>query len=1304
MAKADVANPRRRAIETPPTTLPGRPNPFPSSTVAARSDMLSAQAPAPWSDKSSNPRAQQSSAHLPILRKSSKRVRVANGDVSTATNVTKLPFERLSAAAAEAHEFPDFPDSLMSVGKTNDDGNVSIFTKDGVTVHREEDVLITLRGEPILIGVRDGNGRYRIPLHQSRDSWTPRVPSEAKAAELRQANSVYDLPSMEQGIRWMHAVCGYPVKSTWLKAVKAGNFHGWPLLSPSAIKKYYPETAETPKGHMAQSRKNVRSTKSKPLEIGNPDPLKGIKKRDVAIHVYDARETVFSDQTGKFPVRSQAGHCYVMVLVDIDSSAILVEPLKSRKDAEMIRAYRAIMARLHAANIYPKKHVLDNEISAVMKQLITSEYKMEYELVPPGCHRRNAAEVAIRNFKAHFLSIMAGVADDFPWSQWDKLLPQAEITLNLLRQSNATPAISAYAHINGPFDYNKMPLAPMGCKVQIHEKADQRASWAFHSVDGWYLSTSPEHYRTHLCHVKSTRRNRLADTVQFFHKNITNPTLTHADKIMNAISACAKALKGQPNDISDSQLRDMERMLEAATQRFGRPQQSPAPQPNHANPPTRPQPQAAPRVPTGVPRSSEGAEAPRDDGRRITRSMAAARPLPRVAPNLPNFSPSNSGPGSYSLAYPTGPPPTAPPRKPTTAPPRSPATTPPPPPATPPTTPPAMNTRARSRQAANLQRPPAYNTRSRSKAMPPISLPTQRPAAPPAPKRAGRRSARIAQASGRAMSAQDVKMGRALATIERRLGRAFAVMDKKTGKMLNYRQLLRDPDLRPTWSRSSADEFGRLAQGIGGRIKGSDTIRFIRRSDVPKDRRKDITYGQFVCTFRPEKKDPFRTRFTVGGDRINYPGEVVMPTAEMLVAKILFNSVVSTKNAKFMTMDISNFYLNTPLKRPEFMRLKLSDIPDEVISQYKLNDLAEPDGSVYIKVIRGMYGLPQAGLLANELLEKRLNQAGYHQSKIVPGLWTHDWRPIQFTLVVDDFGVKYVGKEHAQHLKKTLEEHYKITTDWSGERYIGINLMWDYKRRRVHLSMPGYKRWIQQVVGKFLFYGRAVDPTLLCPLSAIAAQSAAPTTETLDRTNQVLDFLATQDDAIITYSASDMVLAAHSDASYLSKPKARSRAGGHFFLSANVDEPPNNGAILNIAHIIKNVMSSATEAELAALYIMAREAVYMRIILEELGHEQPPTPLQTDNSMADGVVNGKITPKRTKAMDMRFHWLRDRECQDQFRIFWRPGKLNYADYWTKHHSAKHHKHMRREFLTPPIVLEMLRLERQQHHAPAAPAA
>lgn len=119
--------------------------------------------------------------------------------------------------------------------------------------------------------------------------------------------------------------------------------------------------------------------------------------------------------------------------------------------------------------------------------------------------------------------------------------------------------------------------------------------------------------------------------------------------------------------------------------------------------------------------------------------------------------------------------------------------------------------------------------------------------------------------------------------MEKRINKALKVMDKKTGKMLNYQQLLRHPDYSVEWSYSSANEFGRLAQGVGGRIKGTDTIRFVKFSDIPADRRKDITYGQFVCNIRPEKAEPNRTRFTVGGDRINYPGKVATPTAEMLV-------------------------------------------------------------------------------------------------------------------------------------------------------------------------------------------------------------------------------------------------------------------------------------------------------------------------------------------------------------------------------------------------------------------------------------
>ena len=1215
---------------------------------------------------------------LPILKKSSRRVGVANGGTSKGVNVTQLPFKQLSAKAVKADTFNDFPDSLISVGQLADDDTVSIFSKDGVSVHKEEDVLITVNKEPILIGIRDEQGRYRIPLQQYKGQWKPRQASKKARQTLRQANSVYDLPSTEQAIKWMHAVCGYPVKTTWLKAIKAGNYIGWPLLTVKNVTKYYPETTETPKGHLNQARKNVRSTKPKPFKTTSTQ-LQGKKVQDVHTQVYEVRETVFTDQTGQFPTQARSGNKYIMVMVDIDSSGILVEPIKSRKDAELHRAYTSLMTRLNRAGIFPKKHVLDNEISQAMKDFVREKYNMTVELVPPGCHRRNAAEVAIRNFKSHFLSILAGTAEDFPLQLWDKLLPQAEITVNLLRQSNSTPTISAYAHMNGPFDYNKMPLAPLGCNVQVHEKADNRGTWAFHSVDGWYVQTSPEHYRTHKCHIKSTRSDRLSDTVQFQHKRITNPSVSAKDKLMNAIAACQLALNNATNDKSNNDISMLQSILNKARQQVAGDAMDTQVT------------QSLPRVQTNT-----NSQPPQDEGRSTTRSMTASL-SPGVAPPSPNIP--HSAPRVQT-----------------------------------PTLPRVIRKRRKRIQVPVPPCAPAANTRSKTKEKERASEQQHKIGHKPIPQ--PKRASTLHQPTRNLRSAR-----RRIQQIESDVHKALAVMDKKSGKMLNYRQLLSHPDYKRDWCLSSANEFGRLANGVGGRIKNpTNTIKFVKYEDIPKDRRKDVTYGQFVCTVRPEKKEPNRTRFVVGGDKINYPGEVATPTAEMLVAKLLFNSVVSTAGAKFMTMDISDFYLMTPLKRPEYIRIKMTDIPQEIIKEYKLHNIVSKEGSIYIMAIRGMYGLSQSGLLANELLEKRLNKHGYFQSKYIPGLWKHEWRPVQFTLVVDDFGVKYVGEEHALHLKEALEQDYTVTTEWEGRRYIGITLDWDYERRRVHLSMPGYvakalkqfqhkkspgtqnapfpsariiygakkqfateaskapllnpkeKKFIQKVCGKFLFLGRAVDPTLLCPISAIASQSSKPTTDTMNQTLQLLDYLASQEEAVITYNASEMILAAHSDASYLSEPQARSRAGGHFFLSSNAEIPPNNGAVLNIAHIIKHVMSSATEAELGALYIMAREAVYIRIILEEMGHKQPPTPLQTDNSMADGVVNGKIQPKRTKAMDMRFHWLRDRECQEQFRIYWRPGKLNYADYWTKHHPAKHHKNIRNEFLTPMIMLEMLRQE------------
>ena len=560
---------------------------------------------------------------------------------------------------------------------------------------------------------------------------------------------------------------------------------------------------------------------------------------------------------------------------------------------------------------------------------------------------------------------------------------------------------------------------------------------------------------------------------------------------------------------------------------------------------------------------------------------------------------------------------------------------------------------------------------------------------------------------------------------------AYAVLDDDTGDLLEYRHLIKHPKYKDTWSNSFGKEIRRLATT-------TETISFISKTDIPQDRKGDETYGRIVCVYREGKKDKYRTRITIGGNLINFPGNCGTPTADLLTVKLLFNSIISTPNAKFMSIDIKDFYLCTPMKRYEYFRMKLELFPEDIIQEYDLRNKVDATGNVHCEVRRGMYGLPQAGIIAQELLQERLLKAGYRQSKVTPGYWKHDWRPISFTLVVDDFGVKYINETVVNHLIQALKQDYEIEENWNGTRYLGITLDWDYNKREVHLSMPGYveralarfghlipkklqhqphkhtvptygatiqyakdddatnllskeeKKYIQQVLGTFLYYGRAVDSTMLTALSSIASTQAEPTEETMENIKLFLDYAASHQDAILTYQASDMVLIVHSDASYLSEPKARSRAGGHFFMSSDVANPRNNGAVLNIAQLIKAVMSSAAEAELGALYINAREAVPMRQLLTEMGHAQPSTPIQTDNSTACGVVNNNIQPRRTKAMDMRFHWLRDQEAQSQFRFYWGPGKENLGDYWTKHHCAAHHIEKRPTILTPQSIVTALR--------------
>jgi hypothetical protein len=281
-------------------------------------------------------------------------------------------------------------------------------------------------------------------------------------------------------------------------------------------------------------------------------------------------------------------------------------------------------------------------------------------------------------------------------------------------------------------------------------------------------------------------------------------------------------------------------------------------------------------------------------------------------------------------------------------------------------------------------------------------------------------------------------------------GNAF---NPDTGKLADYKERSQCSD-GPLWIAANIDKIGRLCDGHDNGIPtGTQTMRFISHKDIPTTAK--VTYLSIVAAHRPEKEKKHRIRYTVGSNLIEYAGDVSTKTADLTTAKLIFNSVISTINARFMTLDLKDFYLGTPMSTPEYMRIPLHVIPETIMQQYNLYSLVH-NGYLYVEIHKGMYGLPQAGRLANNRLAELLEPHGYRPCAITPGLWRHDTNSVVFTLVVDDFGIKYTDKADVDHLINALKQHYQITEEWEGKRYCGLTLDWDYVGCTCDISMPGY--------------------------------------------------------------------------------------------------------------------------------------------------------------------------------------------------------------------------------------------------------
>eukprot|EP00804_Cyclotella_cryptica_P002957 CCRYP_013294-RA/>CCRYP_013294-RA protein AED:0.17 eAED:0.16 QI:0/0/0/1/1/1/2/0/794 len=775
--------------------------------------------------------------------------------------------------------------TLLSGSKFADAGYTAVYDKDEVNFYNSNKIHID--DTSILQGYRcPCTGLWRVPLRQITRNVNDNtlildapcgtkllntnyvVPSTEPIRDHLNASSeqeqhtilnVYELPSIEQTMRYLIATAGFPTKATWLAAIRHGNYDTWPLVTVANVHKHFPQLEETQQGHMCSQRQGVRSTKTAlcttpvmPSLAAPSHPL-----HDIYIKTYDTRDTVYSDQTVKFPHASSRGNRYRMILFHINSNSIWVEPTKNRTEGELILARAKALSCMHACGLTPWRQVLDNKASTAYKQAILDS-GLTYQLVPPDEHRRNVAKKAIQTWKHHFIAVLSGTSAKFPLHLWCQLIPHMERQLNLLRQPNANSKISAYAHLYGPHDYNSLPFVTLGMEALVHDKPNRCKTYSQHCFKGWVIGTSTEHCRCWKIWTTATCTTCIAATVFFKHKYLTNPSISPTDALIATAANLAHAIQhnAKAQHVGAKKLQDLQRLQQLFT---------PAP-PKQATPRRAP----PPRVPTPMPLSTLPVVSDDED------SDDGPEPSPRVRtyraiPSVPNPQPAS--------------------------------------------TPPAFNTRSRVRSLTYKTMLHILSTHHNG-----------------------------ITASQATQQCYPTDM-------------LHAVLNDETGELMEYRHLLSNPKYHDTWKNAYGKELGRLAQGIPGIVKGTNTIVFIHKTTVPQDRWKDITYGRIVANFCPQKDDPYRIRLTVGGNCINFPGDCGTPTADMITVKILLNSVISTKNAKFMTINIKDLYLNTPMACPEFMQLKLSDIPTNIIDLYKLRDIVH-DGYVFVCIQKGMYELP----------------------------------------------------------------------------------------------------------------------------------------------------------------------------------------------------------------------------------------------------------------------------------------------------------------------------------------------------------
>ena len=1079
--------------------------------------------------------------------------------------------------------------------------------------------------------------------------WRIQEPSIQKSMAGYQRN--IQLTSTAERVAFLHGIFGYQPLKTFKNAVEKG-YYNFPGVTSKDIEKNPPNNTSEAAGH--QRRRPALSQKAKRSMRSNEDRVTPLENESDfterwtsnMIKLVDVRrelqsQTRHGDLSGAFPITSLGGNKYILLVYSENGNYIHVEPLQSRNAESLQKAYTKAHDFFQSHDIQHKFERLDNEF-LFLNKWFKEKFNTEARYVPPHDKAGNMAERMLQTFKGHLISSLAGVDTGFPLKLWDKCLLQVEMTLNLSRPSKSDPSKSAYEYIHGTgWDPLRTPMAPLGTFCTVYEP--ERTSFGSHGLEGYYIGPAMDHSKCFQIYIPTTNDIRISASINWYPDQFSK---SQDDMLLKlAVENLRNTILDLKTPIEDVNLfKQVQELVDMY-------------------------------LPPSKQTTTEQSTSPQ-------RVLEEHNEIESVQNMVRNENHTGQGEENASVQRVEVHP----------------------------------NITVKPSETESFQRVETVNTALLQQTIENHDVQFQRVLEKNSAS-VQRVSATKSEKDQQSQSTFGEKLYNLVATTCAYSSTikttpqpfdGFRKVDMKKDPISemthgtfienpNYREVtkINHPD-RDKWIAAFTEEFESYIK--------SNTMEIV--DSIPNHKKKSSRYAAIACRIKQNQSGKLvqRVRIAFGGVNWDKTNNTKADVVDRTTFKIMCNVAVS-ENANLSGVDISDFYIHTPLKEKEYMKIPINVIPAELIQKYNLDRFYER-GYVSVILHKTLWGHPEAGRLSQKKLIKHLNANGYYETNTTM-LFRHESRNITFILCVDDFLVKWTNEQDYEHFTGILEQVYPIKKQLVANNYIGFNIDYDKKERKITLSIPEYVqaaitrfkitgktvrspgiytppsygkksqtafvddsrklkleeiKEYQQMVGVLQYYALMISADILTATNKIAMEQSSPTINNRDAAIRILLYLKGHPDQKVTYFPSSLNILASCDAAYNSESKARSRKGDIFVMGYT-----GNGLLDYESKVIDRVVTSAYEAEYASLFSTTIRTIILRQTLYDFGYPQlEPTTILCDNETAVNIANERSKQKKSKHIDSSYHYIRDRIKIGDIQVKWIKGTENLADYFTKH--------------------------------------